>query len=173
MSWRRLGFVLTLALAIGCDPPTNGDGGIQDVSIPTDGIIYDGTLELGQGEASFRAIEDDDTLLIARGCQGSQHVLITLRSRDLDPRGMTVRLDLLRQGSEARVSLEFFVRLSFDPDAGGDYAELRALTLQIPMPDDAIGEGLILRAQVYDRGGHGARAERNVQLDWGTEVCGG
>ena len=86
---------------------------------------------------------------------------------------MTVRLDLLRQGSEARVSLEFFVRLSFDPDTGGDYAELRALTLQVPMPDDAIGEALIVRAEVYDRGGHGARAERNVQIDWGTEVCGG
>jgi hypothetical protein len=173
LGWGRLAAALLMATALGCDPPPDEDAGIADVGIPHDGIVYDGTLELGEGEASFRAIEDGDTLLIARGCQGSQHVWITLRSRDLDPRGMTVRLDLLQQGSEERVSLEFFVRLSFDPDTGGDYAELRALTLQVPMPDDAIGEPLIVRAEVYDRGGHGARAERNVQIDWGTEVCGG
>lgn len=165
-------FALSL-LALGCDPQPDVDAGLEDLPLPTDGIVYDGELELGEGEADFRPIQDSDTLLLARGCQGSQHVWITLRSRDLDPRGMTVRLDLLRQGSEERVSLEFFVRLSFDPDTGGDYAELRALTLQVPMPDEAIGQGLIVRAEVYDRADHGARAERAVQIDWGTEVCGG
>ncbi len=174
LRWGPLAALAVLTLgACACDPAPDPDTGTADGGLPADAAVAEGTLELGEGESSFRAIEDGDTLLIARGCQGSQHVWITLRSQGLDPRGMTVRLDLLRPGSEQRVSLEFFVRLSFDPDTGGDYAELRALTLQVPMPDDAIGEPLILRAEVSDRAGLRAAAERTVEIAWGTEVCGG
>lgn len=154
-----------LLWACGSLPP-DPDGGSIPVS---DGAIFDGTLELGEGESAFRAITDGDTLLVARGCQGSQHVWMTLRARGLDPRGITVRLKLERSDGTL-ASVEFYVRLSFERLT--DYSELRGLTLQIPMPDDVAGEDLLLTGELLDRAGHGARAERTVRVAWGTEVCG-
>jgi hypothetical protein len=151
---------------VGCGPPPP----IDDAPAPADGTIFDGQLELGEGEETFRPIVSGDTLLIARGCQGSQHVWLGLRTRGLDPRGTTIRLSLERASDRMLASLEFYVRLSFMPM--GDYAELLALTLQIPMPDESIGVPLVLLAEVVDRAGRGARAEVPVTIAWGTEVCG-
>jgi hypothetical protein len=166
--WLR-GAVATLA--VGCGPPTLTDTGPSDAPQPPDGsVLWDGELELGEGESAFRPIGDGDVLAVARGCQGSQHVWIALRARRLDPRGMIIRLALTRMSDGTDVSLEFFVRLSFE--AVADYSELLALTLQIPLPDDALMQDLRLSGEVVDRMGHGARAERRVQIAWGTEVCG-
>lgn len=160
-------------LAVGCGTPPTSDAGTDDVMLPPDGeVLYDGTLELGEGQTVFRPIADGDTLLIARGCQGSQHVWISLRaSPGLDPRGMIIRLRLQRASDDVDVGLEFLVRLSFTPDT--DHSERLGLTLQIPVPDDALTQDLVLSGEVIDRAGHGARAERTVQVAWGTEVCGG
>ncbi|WP_236607067.1 hypothetical protein [Sandaracinus amylolyticus] len=130
-----------------------------------------GTLHLGEGELAFRAIEDGDTLLLARGCQGSQHVFVTLRSEDMDPRGMVVELELVREGSGESVSGEFRLRLSFTPDASGAFAQLTGLTLQVAEPDGAIGDDLVLRGRIEDRTGIEAHAERRVRIEWGTQVC--
>jgi hypothetical protein len=170
---RREILALALLALAGCGGPGDPDAGSTDAPRGDSATVFDGTLELGEGEATFRPVTDGDTLLIARGCQGSQHVWITLRTQMLDPRGATVRLTLTRASDGSAASLEFFVRLSFTPDPGGAFAELRALTLQIPTPDDVIGEDLILTGEVVDRAGHGARAMRTVRVDWGTEVCGG
>jgi len=130
-----------------------------------------GVLLLGEGASDFRAVEDGDTLLIAQGCQGSQHVWITLRSEDMDPRGMVVELELVRADDDTLVSSPFLLRLSFTPDTGGAFAQLTGLTLLIPDPDLAIGHDLILRGRLEDRNGVEALAERSVQIEWGTEVC--
>lgn len=159
------------ALVVGCGPTGGADAGPSDAPQPPDGsVLWDGDLELGEGEEAFRPITDGDTLLIARGCQGSQHVWVALRARRLDPRGMIIRLRLARPSDDTDVALEFYVRLSFE--AMGDYSELLALTLQVPLPDDALMQDLRLSGEVIDRMGHGARAERTVQIAWGTEVCG-
>lgn len=159
------------ALVVGCGPTDGNDAGPSDAPQPPDGsVLWDGELELGEGEESFRPIAGGDTLLIARGCQGSQHVWIALRARRLDPRGMIIRLRLTRVADDTDVSLEFYVRLSFEDM--GEHAELLALTLQIPLPDEALMQDLVLSGEVIDRAGHGARAERTVQIAWGTEVCG-
>jgi hypothetical protein len=159
------------ALAAGCGPIGGTDAGPADAPRPPDGaVLWDAELELGEGEDALRPIADGDTLLLARGCQGSQHVWMALRARRLDPRGVFIRLALLRAADGAQVSVEFYVRLSFEPT--GDALELRGLTLQVDVPDEAIGEDLILRGELVDRTGHGARAERRVQIAWGPEVCG-
>ena len=85
---------------------------------------------------------------------------------------MTVRLDLFRARDDLRVSLEFLVRLSFQPDATGSSSSLLGLTLQVPDPDIAIGEDLRLEAEITDRAGMTTRTTRTVQIAWGTEVCG-
>ncbi|MBN8614829.1 MAG: hypothetical protein J0L92_29790 [Deltaproteobacteria bacterium] len=145
-----------------------------DGELPDAGAIASAGLEVGEGESMLAPIADGQTLLLARGCQGSQHVWISLRAdASLDPRGMTVRLDLFRARDDLRVSLEFLVRLSFQPDATGSSSSLLGLTLQVPMPDIAIGEDLRLEAQITDRAGTTRTVTHTVRVAWGTEVCGG
>jgi hypothetical protein len=159
------------ALSLGCGTTEGSDAGPSDAPRPPDGsVLWDGVLELGEGEDALRPIADGDTLLLARGCQGSQHVWIALRARGLDPRGVFIRLALVRTADDVQVSPEFYVRLSFEP--AGDALELRGLTLQVEVPSEAIGQELVLRGELVDRAGHGARAERRVQVAWGPEVCG-
>ncbi len=164
----------------GCGATPNLDAGARsldanfDGELPDAGSVAAGGLVVGEGESVLRAIEEGDTLLLARGCQGSQHVWISLRAdAGFDPRGMTVRLDLFRERDELRVSLEFLVRLSFQPDETATSSSLLGLTLQVPEPDLAIGEDLRLEAQITDRAGTTSTATHTVRVEWGTEVCGG
>jgi len=171
------------ALVWGCPPGNTPDAGTDAWTPPPDANfdgelpdawVEDMRLVVGEGESALEPIADGRTLLLARGCQGSQHIWISLRAdSSFDPRGMTVRLDLFRARDDLRVSLEFLVRLSFTPDATGTGSSLLGLTLQVPMPDIAIGEELRLEAQITDRAGMTARAVRSVEVDWGPEVCGG
>jgi hypothetical protein len=182
--------LLVAAAVAGCGtPPTTidagSDGGTDAWTPPPDANfdgdlpdawrrIEDGRLVLGEGEDELVPIEEGRTLLLARGCQGSQHVWISLRAaRDFDPRGITVQLDLFRARDDLRVSLEFLVRLSFTTDAAGSAHNLVGLTLQVPMPETAIGEDLRLVGRITDRSGMIATSERSVRVVWGTEVCGG
>jgi hypothetical protein len=153
-------------LALGCSvPPGDGDASVGDASAAV------GVLQLGEGERSFRAIEDGDTLLLARGCQGSQHVWMTLRALDMDPRGMVVQLSLGRAGDGSPVTSDFRLRLSFTPEGTGTASQLTGLTLQVPMPESALGQDLVLRGRLEDRAGVVALSERRVQIAWGTQTC--
>lgn len=165
--WHDLARLILLVLALGgCTaPPDDPDASIGGADARS------GILTLGEGEATFRAIEDGDTLLVARGCQGSQHVWITLRSEQMDPRGMIVELAARRADDGTLVSAQFRLRLSFTSDPSGAFAQLTGLTLQIPEPDLALGHDVILSGTIQDRAGLSAIAERRVRIEWGTEVC--
>jgi len=148
----------------GVSPVADAGGDVGDAPAPENG-----ELELGTGELAFVPITEGETLLLARGCQGSQHVWISLRaSTAFNPRGMNVQLDLVRPDGLRR-SLEFLVRLTFDVSATG--LLLLGITLQVPDPEVTIGESLLLIATITDANGRAARATRGVQVVWGTERC--
>lgn len=151
------------ALLVACAPPP-----VVEEDAPVVGGAP--SVELGTGSTGFEPIDDGDTLLIARGCQGSQHVWISLRSRNMATRGTYVHLWMDGPDGE-EVTLEFVVRLSFMPSDDGTYGELPSLTLQLPDPDGAEGSPLTLHAEIRDRDGLVATAERAVTVMWGTEVC--
>jgi hypothetical protein len=158
--------------AWGCTGGERPDVGTDlDGSVLEDAPIARGVLRLGEGQYEFRAIEDGDVLQLAVGCQGSQHVWITLRSERMDPRGMMVELSLRGADDGELVSIPLQLRLSFTPDPSGQFAQLTGLTLQVPRPEFAIGRDLILRGRIEDRQGIEASAERRVRVEWGTEGC--
>lgn len=128
-------------------------------------------VELGEGAIDFRPIVDGDTLLLARGCQGSQHVWVALRTHELIARAMIVTVSLDRAADGARISADFMVRLSLSEEPEG-FATTGGITLQVPTPDADLDTDLRLSADVQDTAGRTAHAERRVRIAWGTEVCG-
>lgn len=162
------------------EPPSPVDAAVaiaedanDEPSPDVPGIADDPRLVVGEGQHGLDPIEHGRVLFLGRGCQGSQHVWISLRAdAGFEPRGMLVRLDLVRVRDSLRVSLEFLARLSFQRDAGGTTVSLSGLLLQVPEPDLALGETLRLEAEITDRTGNRARTDRIVSVAWGTEVCG-
>lgn len=154
--------ILALALA-SCTPSVMlPDGGPSDA-----GPL---SLSLGTGQHEFTPIAQNQTLLIARGCQGLQHVWISLRATGIAPRGVHVQLWLTRTSDEVMVSAELDTAITFTPN--GERDDLSGLMLVIPLPDAAIGQPLRLEGQITDREGRGTSATVPVTIAWGTEVCG-
>jgi hypothetical protein len=127
-------------------------------------------LSLGTGAHDFTPIAENDVLLLARGCQGLQHVWISLHATGIAPRGVHVRLSLTRASDGVMVSAELDTAITFSPDTDG-YA-LSGLMLVIPMPDVALGAPLELRGDITDREGRSTTTMRDVTIAWGTEICG-
>jgi hypothetical protein len=157
-------------MALGCGTTPSSDAGTDALTQGDAPPNENGDLEIGIGEAGFAAVTEGQTLLLARGCQGSQHVWISLRTNPaFVARGMVVAVDLVRASDGLRRSLEFLVRQSFEVTAA--HNQLVGLTLQVPEPELAIGEALVVVANIRDSMGRTAHASRNVQLAWGTETC--
>jgi hypothetical protein len=161
---RWLAAMLAVATIGGCAPL----GGGSDAG-PTD--AGPALVALGTGETSFTPIAEGQTLELARGCQGLQHVWTALRAEGLDPRGVRVTLMLARVGDGTVVSAPFDVRLTFDGADAGD-ATLSGLMLVVPTPDAAIGPELVMTGTLVDRAGRTASASVHVHVVWGTQVCG-
>jgi hypothetical protein len=133
-------------------------------------VLVGPRVELGEGAGSFRPIADDDVLLLARGCQGSQHVWIALRAYELVALGMIVDLELVRARDDVRISSDYLVRVSFIEQPDG-FSELIGIALQVPEPGGEIGTDLVLRASLEDTAHEIATAERRVRIEWGPELC--
>jgi hypothetical protein len=154
---------LLALLVVGCGAPLPmSDAGPGDA-----GPL---TFELGEGQSTFRAIAEGDTLLLARGCQGLQHVWITLRATGIDPRGVHVQLRLTRASDGVEVASELSIRLSFTEQGG--FVELSSLQLVVPDPSVALDQDLVLEGEIVDRDGRSASVTHVVRIAWGTEVCG-
>ncbi|MGE0786178.1 MAG: hypothetical protein AB7S26_10850 [Sandaracinaceae bacterium] len=127
-------------------------------------------LVLGVGEGTFHEFGDGDTLDLVSGCQGSQHVWTAIRTRGLTRTRMLIDLSFTRVRDDVLVSAPFVVRASLEDGPDG-YEDLAGLTLQIPIPGDAIGEDLLMRGEVTDAEMRSASDERMVRVDWGVGGC--
>ena len=165
-SGSRAALLAAVALALtppwlGCDPNDPGSDGGQ------------GRIELGTGTVgTFVPFDSGDTLRLARGCQGGQHVWISLRAWDLDVQPGIVQLSMLRERDGMVVSLGYQVRLRFDSEAGLEYDQVTGLGLVVPDPEAILGETAIIRARVTATDGRSASEEKTARIEWGDEVCG-
>jgi hypothetical protein len=140
-------------------------------------------------------VNDGDTLLLARGCQGGQHVWVSLRIHDMNPRSAVVQLQMLRLVDGAPITCDpmmpgtvcrplescnslcqnaypFQVRTTFDMPEGESYGQISGLTLQTPDPEGLLDIDVRIRARVVDRDMVAAETERDVRVIWGDETCG-
>ncbi len=162
---------LTLALAIAsCTPSISDvDAELADAGPSDAGPI---SVLLGTGAHEFTPIAEGQTLLLARGCQGLQHVWIALRATGIAPRGVGVSLSLTRASDGTTVSAPFDTAITFSPDATGSFEDLSGLMLVVPTPDAALAMPLMLSVTITDRQGRTSSSTLDVTLAWGTEICG-
>jgi hypothetical protein len=128
-------------------------------------------LEVGTGRY-FTALGDGATLELARGCQGSQHVFVSMRAWDLASLNARVTLTLERAADGLVVSSPYAIRLPFEagttPDAP---ATLEGLLLVVPDPAPALGREVRLTASIETEASERATDTRSATLQWGTETC--
>ena len=130
-------------------------------------------LEMGSGGIDvYEPVEDGDTVELARGCQGGQHVWIGLRAWGLDTQPALISLRATRASDGEMVSLPITVRLRFVEMA--EYDQITGLQLIIPTPDDVLDEDVDITVEVSEdfRGGRTVSVTRRVDIEWGDEVCG-
>lgn len=129
-------------------------------------------VEAGTGRAGqFTPVAEGDTLRLQRGCQGSQHVFVSLRAWGLASDKALVNLALRRTGDSQVVSLPYRLRLPFTSPSPGGPAELTGLLLVVPEPAQALGRAVTLEASVEDEAGHSASDRRAATLQWGPDAC--
>jgi hypothetical protein len=128
-------------------------------------------LEVGSGQ-QFTPLADGDTLLLQRGCQGTQHTFVSLRAWGLSKPSAMVDLALTRVGDGKKLSFQYRVKLSFTPGSGAeDPAELPGLLLAIPDPDASVGKTVRLTAKIDSDSGEFATDSRTGTLEWGPDAC--
>ena len=132
-------------------------------------------LDVGTGGVgTFEPLSDGQTAYLARGCQGSQHVWISLRAANIDLQPAIINLLFERDSDGETVSIPLQVRLRFEVVDGEDYEELTGLALVVPDADALLGLPITLRARVAENlpGGVAVTAERRLTVQWGDEICG-
>jgi hypothetical protein len=148
-----LGVLLVALIGAGCDanrPPAE--------------------IELGTGGPNrFEDVSSGATLDLAQGCQGLQHVWLSVRVRGLDPARAVIEAQLTRARDAEMVALMLQVSLPLMPVDGG--AEVTGLQIVVPNAQDVLNEDLVLSVRVTDRGGASAERSIPVRVEWGDERC--
>lgn len=128
-------------------------------------------IEVGTG-LGFTAMTPGSTLELIRGCQGSQHVFVSLRAWELPTLRNTVQLFLERTSDGVDVSAPYNVQLRFAaPERDGEPALLEGLLLIVPDPDAAVDREVRLSATLESEDGQQATDARTANLQWGPPTC--
>lgn len=128
-------------------------------------------LEVGTGQQQFTPLADEETLLLRQGCQGSQHIFVSLRAWGLPPNPVMVDLSLTRTDDGQRVSPAYRVRYLFAQGTGDAPDELTGLLFQLTQPDQAVGRTVRLTASVETDAGQTVEDSHTGPLQWGPAAC--
>jgi hypothetical protein len=178
----RLAAALLLAPAMACGDDDDGAGDPDASGI--EGGDGGPRIEIGSGGVGrWEDLPEGSVALLARGCQGSQHVWLSLRAWGLDTSPALVQASVLFDrpdclgelpADSCRPSVPLQIRVTFDTEADRDFTELTGIALQIADPGPVEHQACVIRARVTEntRGGASVEAEKHVTVEWGDEVCG-
>lgn len=129
----------------------------------------DFAVELGVGEAEFVPIEHGETALLQRGCQGAQHIWVSVRAPALEPGTHRLVLALDRPDDGVEVVPPYGVE--YDWDQSDDGAALYGITLVVFDPLAIVGETGDIHATIEAADGRVGRAILRVHVEWGPDAC--
>lgn len=141
------------------------DAAPGDMAAPDAG---DFPLELGGGEEQLTQLADGDEVLLHRGCQGAQHIWISLRAPTLEPALYPVTLAISHPDGAEAVPAH---TIDYDFAAADPGAELIGVTLVVFDPLAVIGQPVDIHATVETGDGEVGRDTRRVTVEWGADDC--
>jgi hypothetical protein len=147
------------------DAAIAGDGGVASPPEPPTDFV----LELGLGHRMFTAAAAGAEAPLQRGCQGAQHVWISLRSPDLQPGDLNNFLRAVRVRDGEEVVPRHSLILPWEGAADG--AALIGVTLVIFDPVAVVGELVDIEVEVEAPDGRIGRAVIRVRVEWGPDAC--
>jgi hypothetical protein len=170
----KLGRLVVCGIVAGCAPMNSSVPPSRDAAVDAAvDAAQAPSVELGTGgPGEFLPVTDGQQVLLQRGCQGSQHVFFSLRTRGIpfvEPPWIT--LSVLREEDQRAVSSRYEVRLPLTARDDGS-AEITGLTSVIEDPRDVLGRAVVMVAVVEDATRSlRAEARRRVTVAWGPDAC--
>ena len=157
------------------DPESQGDeqDPLNDTLIEPD-FVSSPYLLVGKGATEFIAIEDGEVSTLHRGCQGAQHLWVSLRLPMHTPDAYGLELTLVDM-SDALLAPPFTLEeeewLAYEvPDQDRTGSEIIGLTLVIFDPMAVVGEEALVRTKVFI--GNDILERRVwVEVQWGADAC--
>lgn len=123
-------------------PPSDGgpaiDGGSMEV-------------EVGTGQFEFVPIADGGLVDIVCGPQGGQHIWVSARARNFDPRAANLQVSIVRMDNGMVVCGQQLREVDFLPAMG--FNEYTGIACFVPDPDVIRGQPVRLDGVVTDRAG--------------------
>lgn len=151
---------------------TGGGGSSSVVSQGGGGEAAAPGLIIGTGQQSLEPWPEDGEVSLHRGCQGLQHIYVSVVSDVLGQSRWLVNLSLVRAQDGDVVSIPYEVLLRPDRVGAGLWG-IVGLNLVVPYPDDALDRSLVLEATVDDEEGRRVAGSVDVRIVWGADHCGG
>lgn len=131
----------------------------------------DFAVHLGLGARQFTPVEHGATALLQRGCQGAQHVWLSLRSPALQPGDYTIALSAARADDGREVVPPYRLNLPWtaDPDGG---AALVGVQFVIFDALEVVEADIDVLAEVEETpGGRVGRTVLRLRIEWGPDEC--
>lgn len=127
-------------------------------------------LHIGLGTQRFDPVDHGAVALLRRGCQGAQHVWISLRSPTLEPGEHLVTLSARRADDAREAVPPYSLELPWTPDPEGG-AALLGVQFVIFDPLLVVDADVDLHAEVEAADERIGRAVRRLRIEWGPDDC--
>ena len=152
----------------------SGDDNPPDGEMTDQSFVSSPHLLIGRGAQEFIAITDGEVSTLHRGCQGAQHLWVSLRLPIHRPNAYGLELTLLDQDDELLAppfTLEEEEWLAYDvADQESQGSEIIGLTLVIFDPMMVVGEQALIKTRVFV-GDEALESRVWVEVQWGADAC--
>jgi hypothetical protein len=139
-----------------------------------DDFVSSPDLLVGTGSDDFRSIEEGDISTLHRGCQGAQHLWVSLRLPAYQPDEYGLELTLVDQENQLLAppfTLEGEEWLPYEPeDQDTQGSQIIGLTLVIFDPMGVVGKDALIKTKVFV-GDVVLESRGWVEVQWGADAC--
>lgn len=169
---QKLGAMSSLEdMSVTDDASTAPPEGSSDMERP---FVSSPDLLLGKGDEMFIPVQDGEVSTLHRGCQGAQHLWVSLRLPRHAPDEYAVELQLVDELDSLLAppyTLTEETWLAYRPDGQDDEgSEILGLTLVIFDPMSVVGREALVKAKVTVSG-ETLESRVWVEVQWGADAC--
>ena len=127
-------------------------------------------LIIGRGVEEFIMMTEGEVSTLHRGCQGAQHLWVSLRIKDAEPNSYPFTLTLINEEGDEVAPPYTLDQEFWSPSVDDEGSELYGLTLVIFDPTRVVGQRALITAMVEI---DGQRLSRSiwVEVQWGADAC--